>query len=113
MYRYQDPPPPPAAPKNTNTLALISLIVGIIGILTLLLSLCTWCLGMVPLLLCAAAAVSGYLAKKQIDESGGLQSGRKMAIAGMIVGAAGFVLALVVTGISFAYSGFTALQDIL
>ena len=113
MYKYQPPPPPPADTKKTNPLALISLIAGVLGMLTLLLSLCAWCLGLVPLLLCAAAAVMGYLGKKQIEESGGVQSGRKMAVAGMIIGLVGCVFALVMTGISFVYSGFTALQDML
>jgi len=114
MYRYQEsPPPPPAGSKNTNTLALISLIASGIGILTLLLSLCSWCLGLFPLIFNIAGAVMGFLARKKIDESGGVQSGRKMAVAGMIMGLVGAVLSIIMIVLSIIFSGLLALPDFL
>ncbi len=113
MYKYQQPPPPPTASNKTNTLALISLIAGVLGALTSALSLCLWCLGGIPLLLGIAAAVTGYLGKKQIDESSGPQSSRKMATAGMILGLVSIVLSIVFIALGILYSGFSALREFI
>ena len=115
MYRDQEiiPPPPPEVSGKTNTMSLISLITGIISVLTGILSLCAWCLGGIPLLFGIAGAVTGYLAKKQIDESGGPQSSRKMASAGMILGLVGIGLSLIFIVLGIIYSGFIALSDFI
>jgi uncharacterized membrane protein len=107
------PPPPPAGAKNTNTLAIISLIASIIGILTLIMALCSWCLGLFPLMVNIAGAVMGFIAKKKIDESGGVQSGRKMAVIGMIMGLVGAVLSVVLIVLSIIFSGLMMLPAFL
>lgn len=73
------PPPgyPPAggyplpAATRTNGLAIASLVLGALWI---------WWIGSL------LALVFGYVAKNQIDGSGGTQSGRGMAIAGIVLG---------------------------
>ncbi len=86
--------PPPAAAgsssggstgsSNVNILAIISLILGIIGIIP-----CCILFGI-------AAVVLGFLGKKQIEESGGTQEGAGFATAGLICGAVGIVINLIV-----------------
>lgn len=73
----QVPPAPPIqivqapiAPR-TNGLAIASLVLGIL-----------WLYGIGAIL----ALVFGYMAKTQIDQSGGTQSGRGMAVAGIVLG---------------------------
>lgn len=56
---------------TTNGLAIVSLVLGI-----------TWCWGITGV----AALVMGYLAKSQIDASRGRQTGRGLAIAGIVLG---------------------------
>jgi hypothetical protein len=78
------PPPPPAAawgtyagphgaapPKQTNGFAIASMVLGILWI---------YWIGSI------LALVFGYIAKSQIDNSRGAQSGRGMAIAGIVLG---------------------------
>jgi len=67
-------PPPPygGASSGTNGLAIASLVCGIAGFLCI-----------VPAVL---GIVFGYRARRQIDESGGVQGGRGMATAGLICG---------------------------
>ena len=90
------PPPPPAAPTpppapappaygqppsgygyqstpRTNGLAIASLVLGIAQIFLCIIG------GILAL-------VFGYISRRQIDESGGTQGGRGMAIAGIILG---------------------------
>lgn len=110
--RYQQPLTP-SPPQQSNTLALISLIAGISSVLLLLLSICTWCLGVIPLLIGSAAAVMGFISKKQIDRSQGMLSGRKMAVAGIILGVAGAVLSLVFMLIGLLVVGFAGFMDFL
>ena len=64
-------------------MAIISLVLGIIG-----LCCSTW------FVLNIAAAVLGFLGKKEIDESGGLKTGRGMALAGLILGIIGIALGI-------------------
>jgi hypothetical protein len=74
-------PPPPyvapsggyvyAQPTRTNGLAIASMVLGIL-----------WLYWIGSIL----AVIFGYVAKKQIDESGGAQGGRGMAIAGIVLG---------------------------
>lgn len=70
------------APTQTNGLAIASMVLGILWI---------YWVGSI------LALIFGYIAKKQIDESGGRQSGRGMAIAGIVLGWIGVAaLALVI-----------------
>ena len=68
--------------KTTNGLAIASMVVGILWL---------YWIGSI------VALIFGYIAKKQIDASGGTQSGRGMAVAGIVLGWVGvgfWVLAL-------------------
>jgi hypothetical protein len=74
---------PPAAnygqAPTTNTLAIVSLVTG-------LLSCACGCLGGLP------AIITGVIAHNQINASGGTQTGKGLATAGIILGALGTVL---------------------
>jgi hypothetical protein len=76
------PPPPPSAPAyggpptGTNGYAIASLVLGIV-----------WLGGLGSLL----ALIFGIMAKNQIDASGGHQTGRGMAVAGIVLGVVGLV----------------------
>ena len=87
------PPPPPAGPppgapmpagagQQTNQMAIWSLVASCVGLL------CT--VGSI------VGIVLGFMAKKQIQESGGTQGGDGLATAGIIIGIATLVLSLVV-----------------
>ncbi|HZA34266.1 MAG TPA: DUF4190 domain-containing protein [Vicinamibacterales bacterium] len=83
------PTPPPAPPAygqqaggygyqstpKTNGLAIASMVLGIVGVIPYCFAVCS-----------ILALVFGYIARRQIDESGGTQGGRGMAIAGIILG---------------------------
>jgi hypothetical protein len=71
------------APPRTNGLAVASLVLGILAM----------CYGITSPL----ALIFGYRGKRQIDESGGAQAGRGMAIAGIVLGWIGavFLVALI------------------
>jgi hypothetical protein len=90
---YGTPPPPPGGgygapqpgyggqPQSTSVMAIISLVVGILGIC------CTgW------FVFSIAAAVLGYLGKKEIADSNGAKKGAGMATAGLVLGIIGIVL---------------------
>jgi uncharacterized protein DUF4190 len=81
-YPYQQQGPVYAAPValKTNGLAIASLVLGILWL---------WWIGSI------LALVFGMVAKSQIDNSGGLQQGRGMAIAGIVLGWVGIGLLLV------------------
>jgi hypothetical protein len=71
--------PVPYRSTSTNGMAIASLVLGIVfmcGIGSIL------------------ALIFGYMARSQIDESGGTQSGRGMAIAGIVLGWIGVGLAI-------------------
>jgi hypothetical protein len=71
--------------KKKNSLSIASMILGIVSIpLSLLFG--------VGVLFGIAAVIMGYVARKQIKESGGMQEGDGMALAGIIIG--GFVIVL-------------------
>ena len=73
---------PPVIQTSTNGFAVASLVLGIV-----------WMYWLGSIL----ALVFGYVAKGQIDNSGGTQSGRGMAIAGIVLGWVGIgVLVLIV-----------------
>jgi hypothetical protein len=81
--------PPPLYIKDSS-LAVASLVTGMLG----------WTL--VPLLGSIVAIITGHLAKKEIDESNGLLSGKSMASAGLIMGyiQLGFVVLIAITVIT-------------
>jgi len=91
-YGQQPPgyPPPGApggygqAPAQPSPLAIVSLVLGIVGF-----PCCTF------FLLSIGAVVTGFLARKQIQESQGRLKGDGMALAGLILGGVGVVLGLV------------------
>jgi len=81
-----------ATQGKTNGLAIASLVLGIV-----------WIYGIGSIL----ALVFGYQAKKQIDASGGRESGRGMAIAGIVLGWIGVgLLVLVIIFAVAATSGY-------
>lgn len=61
----------PGAPKSTNGLAIASMVLGILWV---------YWIGSI------LALVFGYVAKGQINASGGQQGGKGMAIAGIVLG---------------------------
>ena len=96
QYPPQYPPPPIAPQAPNNSLALISLILGIVGVFGLPACCCgTWAAGGWCLLLGAASAVTGYLARQQIAASAGQQGGAGLAQTGLILGIVEVVLGLI------------------
>ena len=82
-----------AAPQQTNGMAIASLVLGIL-----------WLYWLGSLL----ALIFGFVAKKQIRESGGRQSGGGLATAGLVlgwIGAATFALFVVFLIIGIAAEG--------
>src|SRR5262249_3904351 len=65
-------PRPPTRPMETNGLATASLVCGILGLFTCLLGI--------------PAIIFGVIAKKQIRRSHGMETGRGMATAGIVLG---------------------------
>ncbi|MEX2108818.1 MAG: DUF4190 domain-containing protein [Solirubrobacterales bacterium] len=76
--------------SRTNGMAIASLVLGII-----------WIYGLGALL----ALIFGLIAQKQIDESEGMQTGRGMATAGVVLGIVGLagILFIVLFGVSSFY----------
>jgi hypothetical protein len=74
-YGYQSTP-------KSNGLAIASLVLGIAQIFICIIG-------------AILALVFGYISRRQIDESGGTQGGRGMAIAGIILGWVGIGLGIV------------------
>lgn len=72
---------------STNTLALLSLIFGIVSIPT---SLCYGC----GIIFAIVAIVTGFIARSQIKQSAGGQTGDGLALGGLIIGAIVTVLAI-------------------
>lgn len=64
---------------NTNGLAIASLVLGIV-----------WLMGLGSIL----ALVFGYIGKAQIDASAGSQTGRGLAVAGIVLGWVGVAVLL-------------------
>ena len=84
---YNNPPEGISqASSSTNpssTMALISLVAGILGLTAL------------PTIGSIVALVTGYIAKKEIRESGGVMGGGGMATAGLIMGWIGVAILLI------------------
>ena len=74
-------------PTPNSNMALISLIAGILG------------LTFIPTIGSIVALITGYMARKEINESGGMLGGSGMATGGIILGFIG--LALTCCGIIF------------
>jgi hypothetical protein len=95
------PPPPPVGPpappvvlaSKTNGFAIASMVLGIVWI---------YWIGSI------LALVFGYIAKSQIEQSGGREQGMGMAITGIVLGWVGVgILAIFVVFILFgAWSSF-------
>ncbi len=86
---WDAPAPPPPAPTTvaphyvqvkTNGLAIAAMVLGIVWV---------YWIGSI------LALVFGYIAKSQIEQSGGAQSGMGMAIAGIVLGWIGVGILLV------------------
>jgi hypothetical protein len=90
-------PYPQAGPKQTNGLAIASLVLSIL-----------WLWGVGALL----AVIFGIRARRQIRESGGMQGGDGLAIAGLVIGIVGLVGTVLVTALVFA-AGFSNVLSFL
>ncbi len=86
---YSPDSPPIMQATSTNGLAIASMVLGIL-----------WLYWIGSIL----ALVFGYVAKGQIDKSGGRQTGRGMAIAGIVLGwlGVGIATVLIVLAVAFA-----------
>lgn len=81
------PGPPPVYPASqTNGMAIASLVLGIVSLA------CSHCITAIP------GVIFGHIALKQIRESGGTQTGRGLAMAGLVTGyvSLGIVVAVVI-----------------
>jgi len=76
----------PPLPHSTNGFAVASLVLGILWL---------WWVGSV------LALVFGYVARQQIDRSGGMQGGRGMAIAGIVLGWVGVSTFAIIVALIF------------
>ena len=75
--------------NSTNGMAIASLVLGILWL---------WWLGSI------LALIFGYIGKNQIDRSGGQQSGRGMAIAGIVLGWIGIAMLVLIIIFAVAVS---------
>ena len=76
MVRAAVPYAPAYVPQRTNGFAIASLVLGIVN------------MGIGSIL----ALIFGYKAKREIDESDGMQTGRSLAVAGIVLGYIGIVM---------------------
>jgi hypothetical protein len=86
----QPPPPGTYARPQTNGKATASMVLGIVGIAAF------------PLIPSILGLVFGYMARGEIDRSGGAQEGRGMAIAGIVLGWVGIAIPILVAAIMIA-----------
>ena len=98
----------------SNTLALVSLIAGIVSVVFIFLS-GSIILGILGIAAGIAAVITGTMALKQIKTQPASSSSKGMATAGIICGAIGLVLSLIVTiACAACYASFGGLaQDAL
>ena len=86
MQPPQTYPPPAAAPTQTSTTAIISLIVGILAWLSLpvnfILPFAFCCSGVIGLV----GVVLGHMSLREVAQSAGRVTGRGLAIAGLVLG---------------------------
>jgi len=88
--------PPPQMHPGNNPLAVASLVTGILAIVP---GCCCSLLGM-PLAI--MAAVMGFVAMNQINQSQGTQGGKGLAIAGLVCGGSG--IGIHVLNLAFSFS---------
>lgn len=74
--------PSPVSTTKTSVMAIISLIGGIAGF------------SLVPFLGSVVAIITGHLAQSEIKKSGGLVTGKGLAVAGLILGYLGIALGI-------------------
>jgi hypothetical protein len=89
----QVPPPAYPPPARTNGLAIAAMVLGIV-----------WLYGIGSVL----ALVFGYTARNQIDRSGGIEQGRGMAVAGIVlgwIGVGGIILVIIIAVAASESSG--------
>ena len=90
---------------SVNGFAIAALVLGILGMM--------WFPPFIPSIL---ALIFGYKGKREIDRSEGRQSGRGLAIAGIVLGWIGvvlMVLALAALIVSFAFAAGSNILDSL
>ena len=99
---YPPPPPPPPGAggygyvqQQTNKKAIWALVLGILSLV------CCGLFAGIP------AIILGNMAKSEIDASGGLQSGRGMAVAGFVLGIIGVVWTIVALIVEVSTGAFT------
>jgi hypothetical protein len=99
---YPPPPPPPPGAggygyveQQTNKKAIWALVLGILSLV------CCGLFAGIP------AIILGQMAKSEIDTSGGLQSGRGMAVAGFVLGIIGVVWTVVALIVEVSTGAFT------
>ena len=99
---YPPPPPPPPGAggygyvqQQTNKKAIWALVLGILSLV------CCGLFAGIP------AIILGNMAKSEIDLSGGLQSGRGMAVAGFVLGIIGVVWTIVALIVEVSTGAFT------
>ena len=100
------PPPEAAVPLSqsgpTNGFAIAALVLGILGLV-----------GFPPFIPSILALIFGYKGKREIDRSGGHQSGRGLAVAGIVLGWIGVIfIVLAVAALAFAFT-WTASENII
>jgi len=78
--------------KKTNSWAVVSLVLGIVA----LPMICCYGVGMLPAII---AIILGFIARREIKESGGTQTGGGLALTGIILGAAVLVLFVLSCGV--------------
>jgi len=83
--------------SHTNRLALVALALGVLGFLV------------VPFVGSLAGIICGVRAKRSIDRSGGRESGRELAVAGLILSSVGLA---VWSGLLLFGFGIDALRSI-
>ncbi len=80
------PAPPPASPRSSG-MAIASMVLGILWL---------YWVGSV------LALIFGYIGKSSIDRSGGMESGRGMALAGIVLGwvGVGLLVLIIIIGVA-------------
>ncbi len=85
---YPQPPPPDrSVAGGTNGFAVASLVLGIVGLTAF------------PVIPSLLALIFGYKGRREIDRSGGLQEGRGLAVAGIVLGWIGCVVLLLIIAV--------------
>ena len=93
-----DRPPYGYQPAQTSSTAILSLVAGIMG------------LSVFPLFGSIIAVATGYLAKRDIAQSGGALTGDGLATAGLVLGYIGLALmVLTLCGLAAVFTGLCAL----